>query len=433
MFGLVAKNTVAQVGARVFFILFSLVLVRLLTTFLGRDGYGVYGFITAIVLMAGTVADWGTAIITTREASTHEDKQKRMFGTALTVRLLLSLCALVLVGVVVRVYPPWREFIIPMTIASFVLVFLSIKTSLVIVFQTFLRLERSALVEAVGSAAFVAIAALFLLRGGGINGVMVGWVVATALSVGFAWVLARRLTPLVFQFDVRFFKRLVAEALPMGALLLVFSIYNRIDIIILEHFQGVGVVGIYNLAYKIHENLILGAAFLMNAAFPILSHAFARRSSSDIRTLYHKIFGILGLGGFVVALLFFIFASPTVRILTGSQYPQFIESVTALRILVFATFLSYFNHLTGYSLIAFGKQRVSLLIGILALVFNASANLLFIPKYSWVAAAAITVSTEFIVFFLSSYALWRAIRVLPSLLLLPKTAHELLVKRGKIL
>lgn len=219
----------------------------------------------------------------------------------------------------------------------------------------------------------------------------------------------------------------------MGALLLVFSIYNRIDIIILEHFQGVGVVGIYNLAYKIHENLILGAAFLMNAAFPILSHAFARRSSLDIRALYRKVFGILGLGGFVVALLFFIFASPTVRILTGSQYPQFIESVGALRILVFATFLSYFNHLSGYSLIAFGKQRVSLLIGILALAFNVGTNLFFIPRYSWMAAAVITVSTECIVFFLSSYALWRAIRVAPSLLLLTRAAHELIVKRGKIL
>jgi len=81
--------------------------------------------------------------------------------------------------------------------------------------------------------------------------------------------------------------------------------------------------------------------------------------------------------------------------------------VLVLRILVFATFIAYFNHLTGYSLIALGKQKVSLIVAIIALVWNVSLNLIFIPRYSYLAAAAITIATEGLVLILTSVYLAR--------------------------
>ena len=429
----VTKNVFAQLIARAVHILCSLLLIRLIVEFLGKESYGAYGFITAIILLFGTIADWGTDIIAVREASQNRNRHKVIFGTLLLVRLAFSLLVLLLVNLIFRFYTPWQQFIVPATIASLVLVFLSLKGSLLAVFQTFFRLDLGAIMDGAGAVLFLFLAALLLLYNKNVSLVMVSWVVATGLSVCLGWILVRNLVSLKLEWNQVVFKRLLTEALPMGTLLLVFSLYNRVDILILQHFKGLESVAVYDLAYKIHGNLVLGAAFLMNTLFPFLSRAYKEQNKNELKAYYHKIFGILTLGGLLVGGIFWILAKPTIFVFTGNQYLQFIDSATALRILVFATFFAYLNHLTGYSLIAFGKQRASLLVAILALVFNVVANIVFIPIYSWIAAAVITFATELFIFLASSLIIWRTIGALPSPIWSFQTVKDLILKRGKIL
>lgn len=428
----VAKNVLAQLIARIVHILCSLLLVRLIIEFLGKESYGAYGFITATILLFGTIADWGTGIITVREASQNNNRHKVIFGTLLLVRLVFSLLVLLLVNIIFRFYTPWQQFIVPATIASLVLVLLSLKGSLLAVFQTFFRLDLGAIMDGFGSVLFLFLTTLLLLYNKNVSLVMLSWVVATGLSVFLGWILARNLVTLKLGWNKVVFKRLLVEALPMGTLLLVFSLYNRVDILILQHFKGLESVAVYDLAYKIHGNLVLGAAFLMNTLFPFLSRAYKEQNKNVLKAYYHKIFGILTLGGLLVGGIFWILAKPTIFIFTGNQYLQFVDSATVLRILVFATFIAYLNHLTGYSLIAFGKQRASLLVAILALIFNVVANIVFIPIYSWIAAAVITFATELFIFLASSFIIWRAIGALPLPIWSFQAAKDIILKRGKI-
>ena len=404
MFGLLAKNTTAQIIAKVISVATAVILIRLTTENLGKEGYGIYSFVMAIVLLFGTIADWGTNIIAVREAAQNKEKQREIFGAAFTLRFLLSFAAGALLNVVVRVYPPWHEFINQLTVGSLVLLFLSIKSSISIVFQTFLKFEWVGLAEIVNSLIFLALAAIFLIQGGGVVEVLFAWVLGTAAAAFVSFLVAIKIAKINFSaFPPDVIRRLIKESLPMGLFLVFFSIYNRVDIIILEHFKGIENVAVYNLAYKIHDNLVLGAAFLMGSAFPVLSRMYAKGDTGSMIIFYRKLLGITALGGMAVAITFFVLAPLVIRVLTGEQFVQFGDSVTALKILIFATFISYLNHLTGYSLIAFGKQKIILFVGTVALVFNVIANMIFIPNYSWTAAATVTVFTELIVFLLTSY------------------------------
>jgi O-antigen/teichoic acid export membrane protein len=70
------------------------------------------------------------------------------------------------------------------------------------------------------------------------------------------------------------------------------------------------------------------------------------------------------------------------------------DSAIALRILIWFLPLSFFNGLTQYVLIAIGRQARITLAFACAALFNVGANLLLVPRYSYVAAAWITIVSE---------------------------------------
>lgn len=424
----VALNTLAQILGRVGVILATIVTTAILTRFLGISGFGNYVFITSLILLFTAISDWGTGMISVREASKEKEEEEKIFGNALVFRFLFALVSFLIVNLLIRILPQFKTLILVTTIASFLLFFHSLRTSCQIIFQTKLRFENIAISEVTTSFAFL-IFLLLALKTLSLSQVLLFLLLANLLGTILALFLSRKLAKFKLSLDKKIIKKIFFEALPTGALLLIFSIYNRIDIIILQALKGSEPVGIYGLAYKVHDNLVLGAAYLANALFPILSkYTNERGLSSRLMLIYKKSFDVLFLAGIFLVVSVYILAPLIVAIIGGSQ---FLESVLALRILVFATFLAYFNHLTGYSLIALGKQKISLVVAVIALVWNISLNLIFIPRYSYIAAATITIATEGLVLVLTSLYLARKFNLKPSFSF-PKTLVEIIKTRGKI-
>lgn len=415
----IVKNTSFQVFGKVLTVLSAILLTWVLRSRFGNDGYGVYVFVSAFVLFFGNLADWGTSLIAVREVSKEKmEKQPILFTTSLVFRLALSVIAFIAANIVIRMNPEWNQFVLPTSIASFVLLFLSIKTSLGILFQALLRFGALTLIEVFLSLSFLFLSLVFLLGGKDMNFIMAAWVIATALSsVVSVWIGGKFLRS--FSFDWSLSKKILKAALPTGTLLIVFSIYNRIDIIILQHFWGVTDVGVYGLSYKIYETLITGAAFIAGTTYPLLSNAHAKEK---IRSVYQKTFDILLFTSLCLLGIVFILA-PTIAVLWG---PSAVSSILPLRILSIAIVFSYLNHLTGYSLIAQGKQYISLAIGISALVVNVIINLILIPHFSYFAAAWMTVATEGLVLLLSTVAMYYSLGIIPSLFSFPRTIYSLL-------
>ena len=428
LFPKVALNTLTQILGRTGVILATILTTIILTRSLGTAGFGNYVFITSFILLFTAISDWGTGMISIREAAKGKIEEEKIFGNALVFRLLLALVSFLLVNFLIRFLPQFKTLALATTIASILLFLHSLRTSCQIIFQTKLRFENIAITEVATSFSFL-IFLVLALKSLTLYQVLLFLVFANFLGTILAFYLARRLAKFEFSPDPRIIKKIFFEALPTGALLLIFSIYNRIDIIILQVLKGSEPVGIYGLAYKVHDNLVLGAAYLVTALFPILSkYADKRGLNGRLAQIYKKSFDVLFLAGSILVVSVFILAPLIVTIIGGSQFSQ---SVLALRILVFATFLAYFNHLTGYSLIALGKQKISLAVAVIALVWNVSLNLIFIPRYSYLAAAGVTIATEGLVLVLTSFYLAKKFNLRPSLTF-PKTLVEIIKTRGKI-
>jgi O-antigen/teichoic acid export membrane protein len=429
LFPKIAFNTLIQIIGRVVVIALTIVTTAILTRHLGVTGFGNYIFITALIMFFSSIADWGTGIISVREASKDKEEEEKIFGNALLIRLGLALISFLIINLFVRFLPQFSGLILATAIASTLLFFWSLRTSCQIVFQTKLRFDQHVLVEVLASALFFLLLISLLIFSPNLNQIFLVLSFSSLLASLLALFLVRRLTSLVLQPDWHLIKRIFLEALPTGALLLVFSIYNKIDIFILQSIKGAESVGTYGLAYKIHDNLILGAAFLANALFPILSKCANESGLNNrLRLIYKKSFDILFMAGIFLMVSVLIFAPLIIQIIGGRE---FTASTLVLRILVFGTFIAYFNHLTGYSLIALGKQKISLIVAVMALIWNVGLNLIFIPRYSYLAAAVVTIATEGLVLILTSVYLAKKFNLKPSFSF-PKTLVEIIKTRGKI-
>ena len=98
---------------------------------------------------------------------------------------------------------------------------------------------------------------------------------------------------------------------------------------------------------------------------------------------------------FVVVLATMVFAGPAVRMVLGAAYA---ESAVALKILIWAVILRYINYALNTELLASGREKVFVATTLVCLGVNLAGNLVFIPRYSWRAAAIVTIATELALF-----------------------------------
>lgn len=219
----------------------------------------------------------------------------------------------------------------------------------------------------------------------------------------------------------------------MGIILLLLTVDNKIDTVMLGSIKGSKAVGIYAVSYRIYDVLILGAAYFMNSLLPVLSqYANIKKWQERLKIIYQKSFDILLMMGLVVMFLSFIFSPLVIKLITQQRFGEFFDSTTVVKILSLAIFLSYFNHLTGYTIVALGKQRWYFLVAGSALLFNVFANLLVIPRFSYYGAAVVTVLTEGLILIITSSFIFRLIKIIPSPFVFSKTIVQLFKQKGKI-
>lgn len=423
----VVINTFSQVASRGLVVLISLLTTGLLTRMFGSVGYGNYIFITSFIFIFINLSDLGVTLIGVRESSVKKDEKGAVFDQILALRSILTLFLFIIFNLAILLLPQFSGLRLPAFIASFVVFFLTMRTVSQGILQTNLRLDLASTLEIFASLLFFILIFVFKILGRNVslNLLMFFWLNSALISAILGWFIACRYHFLKPSFVKKEMFRLFKEALPLGAYFLIFSVYDRgIDSFILKTFFSVSIVGYYGLAYKIHGNLVLGAAFLMNSLFPLLSSL--KDDLEKLRQIYEKAFTLLLLSGFILLMGGLVFAPWVVRIIAG---PGFAPSILALRLLLGATFFSYLNHLTGFLLIALGKQKKLLVFSLIAFLVNLVLNLIFIPLYSFSAAAIISVLTEMTIFIFTQRFLRQNYGFKYSLAILRENLNKLFVKK----
>jgi len=160
---------------------------------------------------------------------------------------------------------------------------------------------------------------------------------------------------------------------------------------LLKPAKGDIVVGWYTTAYKFIEGLNVIPAYFTMALFPIMSRYAVRARDSLLRAYILSLRVLLTLS-LPIAVGTTILAPRLIAILAGAAYLP--HSAIALQLLIWSIPFGFINSVTQYVLIALDEQRFLTKSFLVATSFNILANLLLIPRFSYVASSVITILSE---------------------------------------
>ena len=162
--------------------------------------------------------------------------------------------------------------------------------------------------------------------------------------------------------------------------------YDRLDVVMLSKLAGDYATGIYGAAYR-----SIGMVQLL--PYGVLYSLLPELTRGDVpahqRERLEKAMGLLLGSAFVIVLATMVFADVLAPALLGARFS---ESATALKILIWAVILRYINYALNVKLLANGQERVFVMTSGICLAVNVIGNLVFIPMFSWRAAAALTIA-----------------------------------------
>jgi O-antigen/teichoic acid export membrane protein len=384
----VLYNTLAQIAGKAALLLAGLVTLRLATSYLGLHGFGEYATVLALAPILLVFADLGISTLLARELVQSPERREELAGTLLWFRLGAS--AVVLLGCLALVpFLPYEHHVrVGLLIACAGVSLLSVGSFATPFFQVSLRLDLVALLDcavAVLTVGLVATVTLLDLGFYALVGVNAAVGLANLVCSSF---LVRRFWRPLLRFDRQLARRLVADGLPLAAVIVLGLLHFRFDAVLLSLFRPAEDVGVYTVAYRFLEQSLVLPGVFMAAVFPLLAAAVRGGDAADV---VRKAFSFLLLIGAPLALVLVVLAKPLVMLVAGDGFES---AALPLRILAPALLFTFVNAVFASVLIAMNRQRALILVSLAGLTLNVLANLYAIPRFGYVGAAVTTVISE---------------------------------------
>lgn len=407
----IAYNVVLNSFLKVFStVVLSLFSIRLITGYLGQDGFGQYSTMLAFFAFFSALADLGLNSVTAREISRENADEKNILNKVFSLRLTSSFAVFLLSPLLLIFFNYSHDLKIGILIAAGAVIFSTTSLLLNGVFQKRLVMDKVALVEFVGKLFQVGLIVFIVKNNWGFLAVAGAFFMALAFNATGVFLLSRRYVKFYPHFDFGYWKNFLRESLPMGATAIITFMYFKLDTIILSVLQPSAHVGIYNVAYKIIENLIFFPAMLAGLILPILSR-FIFTNREQFKDIADKTFIVFLLIIAPIIVGTFFLAPDIINIVSGGGFP---ESVHVLRILIFALGFIFFGHFFTMLLVVGNAQKKLMQMLLIAAAFNIVLNMIFITRYSYIGAAYASLATETFVAAVTAFLVRKHIRYSPS-------------------
>lgn len=368
---------------------------------LGPNAYGLYFGIFNFAIMLQIIADLGIQNFNSTAVSRDNSLLKIYLPKMLGLKVILALLYLVvgLTGAILIGYAA-RSMLI-FTWVSFNFILLS--------FILYLRTNISGTGHYKMDSVLSIVDKLLLI---GILGWMLFWgqngrtfgLYDFILSQSVAYIIVLTLVLIInfrlagsvrISFDLTLSREIIRESLPFSLVIILMSLYNRMDGFMLERMldDNAFQAGIYAASFRIYDALNMVGYLFAVLLLPMFSSLMYSPKDLDvlIRTGHNLILGVsiamlAGIGLFAEPILSWMYPN--------HMNENYINLLYLLLLSFFATSLSY-NY--GTLLTAAKKLRPLNRILFAGVLINLVLNYVFIPQFGAIGAAMTTIGTQFFV------------------------------------
>lgn len=399
----IAKNTIIHALGKFSGSVLGLVIIGLLTRYLGPEYYGYYTTVFSFLFFFSTIGDLGLYLVAVNELGRANLDQRKFYSNIFTIRLVSGLFFMLLAGLIIWLFPYQSEIKLGTLIMALPVFLMMLDQVVVALFQQQLKTTYPALAEIIGKAVILIFTLIVIKLQAGFLAVLLTVVAGNLVHFLINIFFARKILPFKLAFDREIWRATFRKTWPVATYMVFSMIYFKADTIILSLYHSQATVGIYGAPYKILEVLIAFPAIFMGLVSPHLARAWSSRNIADFQRYFQKAFDFLSVIVWPLVLGTIVLARPLIQLIAGAD---FLPSAPILKILIVATGVIFWAHLSTFAVVAVGRQKSMMKYYVIAAISALALYLLFIPGYSYWAASIVTVLVEFFILTMS----WRAVK-----------------------
>ena len=381
--------------------LFGFLTRALIGRVFGPDQYGAYNLALTVFTVTLTLVMLGFPAGLQRQVAYFLHKEKSRTGelvsTAVALVLITSLLGVVAIELVKGHLPAYigggNLLVTLLGTFALALPFVALFNTLITTTQGFGRVREFVIYSKIAFPALYFTGVLvFIIVFRSITSIPLAYLITAALMLTLLsrdLIKAGILTPKL-RFSRGLAKVLLLFSLPLMTSNLIFFILNWTDTLMLGHYLGEGVVGLYNAASPLARFIPVFLASLTVLYNPIATGFFARGEIENLKRFYTIITKWVVLLTFPLFVLLVAYPIPILGFLFGGEY---IEAWKPLVILSIGFMFHSVLGPNGLTLLTMGKPTENLKGDLLGASLNVILNYLLIPVYGMMGAAIATASS----------------------------------------
>ncbi|HIB42501.1 MAG TPA: flippase [Nitrospina sp.] len=391
------KNSIWLFGAEASSKFIGLATQIIAARYLGDKGYGNYSLAFALSGVFTVFLDMGLSIYICKQVSRYPKEANQYLKSVFGLKKFLVLPVVGVLICLVWLMPAEGEVKVVVCAIGLALVVNGFTEMYLAVFRAFEWMSLVCVLLVVQRALFFALGFISLLMGYLVVPFSIIFLVVSVFSLILArWNMQKRSEGREPLLDWGLSKTILKKSLPVCGIFLFSYIYFRIDVVIVYFLIGEAETGWYNAAFKWVEVLALLVASIRSALFPTLSRVYSD-PGNQFQSICKEAVRYLFLIGLPLTVGTFVLAPELVKLLYGDLYEM---TVQILQIMALGFFLICVNEFAIFLLLSADRFSEVLKVVFLGSVLNIVLNILAIPKWGVIGAAAVAGLTELFLFFM---------------------------------
>lgn len=398
----IAKNSLFLLSGQVTSIVFGFFYFVYMARYLGVEDLGILSFALSFTVILGLIGDLGLSSLMTREVSRNQSLAPKYLGNILVIKLFLAILTFGVVASVINTLGYSEQTIRVVYIITMSTILTNFNQTFTSIFQAFERFDYQSIGITLNSSSMLI--GIFYAIWQNLDLIYFAFVYLIASVILFLYSFSLclgKLTIPSFKIDWAFWKQTISESIPFWLNSVFVIVYFKIDMVMLSVMSGDAAVGWYAASYRLIDALILLPSVFMSIMFPVFSK-FHVSSRDFLEFAFKKSFKLLTIIAIPIGIGTTILAEKIIVLIYGEQY---ISSVIALQILIWAGVLSFINYTPATYLSSINKQRTLMIFTCLGAILNIIFNFILIPLFSYNGAAIATVSSELFVGLILIYSI----------------------------
>jgi O-antigen/teichoic acid export membrane protein len=398
-----ARSFKAMLSARALHMVASgvltVVLARLLLT---QEEYGLLGAALAVLGVVQMFADLGIAKAAARYITEYRETDPGQVPHVLRTATGYRLVVIGVVSVAIALLSgPAARFVGQPEIGPLLALgtgYVAVHSLFIfaqVIFQGYNQVTYSAAIRAVGSVGRLVLAVAFVLVLGGAAGALVGYIagygVGAAVGLYLVYVKCYRNAERDPEPADGLARKVARYSVPLTATRGANILDKRVDTILVGYFMNPVAVGYYYLSKQVVDFVNTPAASLGFTLSPTYGEHKAEGETDHAARIYETTLRYVLLLYVPAAAGMVIVAEPAIRVVFGEQW---IDAAPVLQVFAVYVVLHAVTYVTGDTLDFLGRARARAVAKGGGSIANFLLNLVMIPAYGVVGAAAATVVTH---------------------------------------